>query len=105
MHSNPKVSKTPKARIYQPARSTMQAGLSKTKKWILDFEPSQEQYADPLMGWTGSANTLNQLRMTFPTLEEAISFAKTQGLDYEILPTHKPLMKPKNYTSNFLKRA
>ena len=39
------------ARIYIPAKNTMQSGNWNTREWRLDFE-TQERWENPLMGWT-----------------------------------------------------
>ncbi len=50
-------------RIYQPAKTAMQSGLANTRKWVLEFEPGAAKSIDPLMGWTGSADTREQLKI------------------------------------------
>ena len=40
------------ARIYKPARNTMQSGTAKTKHWVLEFVNETGRDVDPLMGWT-----------------------------------------------------
>lgn len=41
------------------------------------------------MGWTGSTDTLTQVRLRFPTREAAIGYAERQGLPYKVRePTH-----------------
>lgn len=42
------------ARIIQKAKNAMQSGRYGTGQWILEFEPTDAQRADPLMGWAGS---------------------------------------------------
>jgi hypothetical protein len=36
------------------------------------------------MGWTGGADTLAQLELTFPTLAAAVGYARRQGLRYVV---------------------
>lgn len=88
------------ARIYQPAKTAMQSGRQKTKKWVLEFEPS-EKFIDPLMGWTGSADTHGQVRMKFETKEAAVAFAEKKGFDYVVAEPHMRRVKPKNYAAKF----
>ena len=59
----------------------MQSGRAGTKagSWIRAGEPREP---DPLMGWTSAEDTLNEVRLNFATLEEAIAFAEKHGLDY-----------------------
>ena len=64
------------ARIYQPAKTAMQSGQANTRKWVLEFEPAAAKIIDPLMGWTGSADTREQVHMKFDSKDEAVAFAK-----------------------------
>jgi hypothetical protein len=89
-------------RIYQPAKTAMQSGRGKTRKWLLEYEPEAAKLADPLMGWLGSADTRTQVRLWFATREEAIAFAVRNGLDYEVAEPRVRHVKPKSYTENFL---
>lgn len=89
------------ARIYQPTKTAMQSGRGRTKRWVLDYEQATRRLPDPLMGWTSAADTLNQVSLRFATLEEAIAFAKKEGLDYAVIPSHQRSPKPKAYADNF----
>ncbi len=51
------------ARIYRPARTDMQAGQANTRKWVLEFEPAASKTFDPLMVWTVSVDTREQLKI------------------------------------------
>jgi len=89
-------------RIYRPAKTAMQSGRAKTRQWTLEFAPGAREEADPLMGWQGSPDTLNQVRMHFATKDEAIAFAERAGYAYTVAddtPPRKP--KPKSYSDNF----
>src|SRR5579872_5215611 len=66
------------ARIYRPAKTAMQSGRGKTRKWVLEHEPPTGGGRDPLMGWTSSANTSTQVRLHFDTIDEARTFADRQ---------------------------
>ena len=68
------------ARIYRPARTAMSSGQAKTKHWVLEYVPSEARSVDPLMGWTSSADTQAQVRLTFETKEQALEYAKDHGL-------------------------
>ncbi len=95
----------PYARIFSPSKSAMQSGKNKTGYWILQYNSSEDQFYDPIMGWTGSNSTLNQISITFDTLEEALDFAKKMGLDYRfetVLETpQSPSFHKKAYADNF----
>lgn len=89
-----------KARIYRPAKTAMQSGRGHTRYWILEYEPADKQ-ADPMMGWMGSDNTLQQLRMRFPTMEAAVKFAEEEGIPYVVEQPHARKTFPKSYAENF----
>ncbi|MDX1483964.1 MAG: ETC complex I subunit [Alphaproteobacteria bacterium] len=91
----------PKARIYQPCRTAMQQGRAKTKHWLLEFEPAKPRSIDPLMGWTSSADTRQQLRMYFDSKEEAVAFAERNGLDYRVVEPKARRPRKKSYAENF----
>jgi hypothetical protein len=90
-----------KARIYRPSKSAMQSGRANTQKWVLEYEQATPRLPDPLMGWISAADTLNQVRLRFDTLEEAERFAKERGIDYEIIEPQQRKPKPKSYADNF----
>jgi hypothetical protein len=68
--------------IYKPARSAMTSGKARTRQWKLRFEPRSPQFIEPLIGWTGSDDTLSQVELTFPSAEAAVAYARRQGLRY-----------------------
>jgi len=89
-------------RIYRPAKTAMQSGKGNTKAWVLEYEPAARKDADPLMGWLGSDDTTQQVRITFASQEEAVAYAKRKGLDFQVFAeaTKKPV-GGKNYSDNF----
>jgi hypothetical protein len=89
------------ARILRPAKTAMSSGTARTKRWILEFEQATPRRADPLMGWISAEDTLNQVRLSFDTLEEAQAFAQKLGLDYSIEEPNTRTLKPKAYADNF----
>ncbi len=89
------------ARILQPAKTAMQSGRARTRRWVLEYEPASRRVPDPLMGWSSAKDTLNQIRLEFATLEEAKAYAETHLLDYSIELPEKRSVKPKAYAENF----
>jgi hypothetical protein len=89
------------ARIYRPSKTAMQSGRAQTRQWLLDYEPATRRTPDPLMGWSSAQDTLNQVRVRFPTLDEAVAFAKKLGLDYTIIEPQARTPKVKSYADNF----
>jgi hypothetical protein len=88
------------ARIYKPARSAMQSGMGKTEQWLLVFEPT-EKSADPLMGWTSTNDTQQQVTLRFDTKDEAMAFAQREGLAYTVAVEPPARMNKKSYSDNF----
>ena len=90
-----------RARIFLPPKSAMQSGTAKTHRWMLEYEPETAKIRDPLMGWTGSDDMRSQIRLSFATREEAIAYAKANGIPYDLeIPTAR-VRKPKVYADNF----
>ena len=89
------------ARIYRPTKTAMQSGRAKTKQWVLEFEPALPKSNDPLMGWTSSGDTKQQLRLQFPTREEAVAYAESRGIAYVVSEPHANPLKAKSYAANF----
>jgi hypothetical protein len=67
---------------------------------VLEFEDNSK-FMDPLMGWTGSKNMMQELTLYFKTKEEAIAYAEKKQLSYEILEQQGKKVAPKSYASNF----
>lgn len=90
-----------RVRIFKPAKTAMQSGRAGAARWVLEADLETPRRPEPLMGWVSSGDTLSQIRMTFPTMEEAVAFAERKGWDTVIrLPTpHK--VEPRNYADNF----
>jgi hypothetical protein len=89
------------ARIFKPAQSAMQQGRAGTDEWVLEFERRSPRKIEPLMGWTSSDDTRTQVRVRFPTLEEAIAYATREGIAFRIEEAKKTELKPKSYAENF----
>ena len=89
------------ARIYQPAKTAMQSGRALTRKWVLEYEPASRRDPDPLMGWSSAKDTLNEVRMRFDTLDEALAFAKRLDLECTLIEAQARTPKTKNYADNF----
>ncbi len=79
----------------------MQAGLANTHKWVLEFEPAGAKQADPLMGWIGSTDTRDQVRLNFDTKEDAVAFARSNGIEFRVQEPQMRQIRPKNYADNF----
>lgn len=88
-------------RIYRPSKTAMQSGRSGTRRWVLEFEPQAPRRIEPLMGWTSSADTTQQLRLFFDTREEAVAYAERHKLMFTLEEPHERQIRPKSYSDNF----
>ena len=88
-------------RIYEPAKTAMQSGLGNTRAWVLEYEPGSAKETDSLMGWVGSADTRGQVRLRFASKEEAVAFAKKNGMSFRVQEPKSRRIRPKNYSENF----
>jgi hypothetical protein len=91
------------AKIYQPSRSAMQSGQARTRDWRLEFVPADARWIDPLMGWTGSDDMNSQVRLSFPTRDEAIAYAERHSIAYEVFEPKKRrhILRQNGYGDNF----
>ena len=80
-----------KAKIYIPAKSAMQSGKGKQKKWVLEFD-SKDTKINPLMGWESSTDTMSEVVLKFSTKEKAIEYAKKTELPLGLLNQKKRIM-------------
>ncbi|MDB5473389.1 MAG: complex subunit [Devosia sp.] len=89
------------ARIYRPAQSAMQSGKGKTRNWVLVHEPTSPRDIEPLMGYTSSGDTRQQIKLSFDTLEAAEAYAQKNGIAYSVQPAHEATPKRQSYPDNF----
>ena len=91
-----------KAKIYKPSKTSMQSGLSKYDKWIIEFK-TKNTGINPLMGWESSSDTLSELSLEFSTKEQAIEYAKKNKIDFELIESKERKFIKKSYSDNFTK--
>ena len=89
-------------RIYCKSRSPLQSGQANTGEWILEPVRPTAQKPEPLMGWTQSGDTLNQIKLEFPTRKGAETFAKSKGWRYTVTQANERKIKPRNYGDKFV---
>lgn len=88
-------------RISRPTKSSMQSADRK-EKWLLEFiKSSSNRSAEPLMGRVSSGDMSNEIKLFFPTQEEAIAFAKKKNYSYEVVAPKEAIIPKKSYASNF----
>jgi hypothetical protein len=88
-------------RIYQPSKTAMQSGKKKTRKWRIEFETKDPLLTEPLMGWVAAYDMSQELQLSFPTLREALEFAKEKGVSYTVYNPSTRVVAPKSYATNF----
>jgi hypothetical protein len=89
------------ARIYRPAKTAMQSGTARAKDWLLDFEPETPRAVEPLMGWTSTADMHQQVRLRFPTREEAVAYCERHGIAYQLFENTPTERRTMSYSDNF----
>lgn len=89
------------ARIYRPAKTAMQSGKAKTQRWTLDYEPESRKSVEPLMGYTSSSDMRQQIRLYFDCVEDAVAYAKRQGLAYRVEKSNTRKIRGSAYSDNF----
>ena len=91
-----------KAKIYKPAKTSMQSGKRNAKKWLLEFETLNNS-TNQLMGWTSSRDTMSEVKIEFNSKEQAVNYAKKNDINYYVVDPQKNKLVKKSYTDNFLK--
>ncbi len=89
------------ARIFTPVKSAMQSGQAKTRDWVLEFVGSAHRTSDPLMGWTSVDDMTGQVSLHFETREQAIAYAKREGLAFTVEEPRVRQRLVKSYAQNF----
>ncbi len=90
-----------KVKIYKPSRSAVQSAKNKASTWILEYEQVSARNPDDLTGWSSSSDTLNQVKLKFPTFDQAVDYARKNGFLYSVTPEQEEKISPKNYVDNF----
>ncbi len=68
----------------------------------MEFEPDGARELDPLMGWTSSRDTTQQVRLYFDSREQAVAHAERQGWSYAVEEEPRARRtQPKSYADNF----
>lgn len=88
-------------KIYRPGKTAMQSGRARRKNWVLEYEQTSSRQAEPLMGWTSSGDTLNQVKLLFSSAQDAVAYAEKKGWNYMVSPEKTRRVKPRNYGDNF----
>ena len=80
----------------------MQSGKGKSSLWVLEYvNDAGQRRPDPLMGWISSNDTSGQVRLSFDSRDDAIAFAKREGMTFSV-EEHRPSKRlVKSYSANF----
>ena len=89
------------ARIYQRPKNAMQSGKARTDTWLLEFVPAEAKRPDPLMGWSGSGDTQQQVVLKFAEQADAQAYADRYGIKARVAPTPPKRLKLQAYADNF----
>ena len=89
------------ARIFQISKAVNQSGQARSGKWVLEFESHAPKRPDPLTGWSGGADTQEQVSINFDTLEAAQRYAEKNGISYHVVPPAERKMRIQSYSDNF----
>lgn len=78
-------------------------GGGRSEQWQLTFDRRQGLKADPLTGWAGGGGDAraDQVRLFFPSPDEAIRYCERQGLAFEVVPAPPKGLKLQSYADNF----
>lgn len=90
-----------RAIIHRHEPGVTQSGKAGASGWMLSFDDLSAKTTDPLMGWTGSADTLPQVVLHFDSLDAARGYAEAHGLEFEVRDTAPVAPKHKAYADNF----
>lgn len=79
----------------------MQSGIKNTKKWCIEVMDIKERTISSTFGWNSSTNTTDQIKIYFDKLDNAITFAKKNNLDFKVFEPSKKNKIIKSYSENF----
>lgn len=89
------------AKIFRPSKSAMQSGRAASNEWLLEWEADIGAPQDALMGWTGSADTRAQIRLSFASREEAVAYARARAIPHQVIEPQEKSMVSRAYSDNF----
>ena len=90
-----------RARIYQKAKTAMQSGRAGTDDWVMEYPRLDRALPDRLMGWQSSGDTMKTIHLSFPSADEAMTWAEENGIDYTVYRTANRRIKRRAYADNF----
>ena len=88
-------------RIYKLPKTPTQSGRWNESFWYAEYVLTKKKNLDFLMGWTGSGETEEQVKLKFQSKNEAVNYAKKNNLKYFIEEARDAPITPKSYADNF----
>ena len=86
--------------IYKNKKSPTQSGKLHKEFWFLEQINTKGYKTDLLTGWKSTETNLTK-KIKFSNKEEAVSYAKKNNLDFEILKEVNKEISNKSYADNF----
>ena len=96
----PDLSRAP-ALIFPRRRLERTDGQARRDEWVLRLQRQSPQEIEPLMGWTGSGDMRQQIRLRFDTKEEAVAYAERHGIAYQVQEAKPAERRGLSYADNF----
>lgn len=87
--------------IYKGEKAATQSGEAKNDIWYLKYLASNPVFSEPIMGWNSSSDMEKQVVIKFSSMDQAVDFAKKQGIDYEVVMAQEKKYRKKSYADNF----
>ena len=88
-------------RIYRPAKTSTQSGRAASAGWVLEYAARPGARTDPLTGYVGGSDPLQQVRLRFPGEKEALEFARENGIEVRVIKSAIRSVRPGSYADNF----
>ena len=86
--------------IYKYRKSPTQSGELQKDHWVLEHVNTKSVKTDLLTGWkTTETNLIKKIK--FLSKEDAISYAKNNNLDFEVITDKKKETRNRRYSDNF----
>ena len=93
-----------KAILFQVSKNAMQSGKG-YGQWRMIFQRTENEkkslWKDELMGWTSTNETLQQIVLSFDSIEEAVAYARHKDVQLDIRIERSLLPHAKSYADNF----
>ena len=92
-----------RAKVYKNIFSATQSGKHKGDCWILEPLFSKNYVKDNLMGWSGSRDIKQQIKLKFNSLNDLKRYAEQNKISLEIIQPKEKKIIIKSYSDNFTK--